>query len=344
MYDFTFKKKLLSFIFCILLGLSFSLIEANLTMDLVFASNTIKSDLVLDSHLEEGGKRAYRGGDYQEALILWQKAFNLYRQQQDILGQGRVLSNLALAHYQLGNCSTAQIKIQQSRQLLELQQNHVNYNRTLGQVLNNQGIIELALGKADSAIANWDLAIATYQKAKELQGEIHARLNQAQALKSLGLYKRARDSLAQLAISFKNQPDVALKVVALRNYGELLLLMGELKQSQVILDDSLAIASRLSLATEEIRILLALGNTLVTYEDISLYQEALKYYQKGIKLCAAISGKTFENYNSSSLGEAKANARIAESILTTTSDCTELVGNYNFSEYSDRQNATTQLR
>jgi CHAT domain-containing protein len=326
MYDFTFKKKLLSFSLCILLGLSFSIFEANVTISSVVASNTIKLDRVVNNDLEEEGKQAYDRGNYQEAFILWQKAFNIYQQQQDILGQGRVSSNLALANYQLGNWSSAQINIQQSRQLLKSQPNHPDYHRTLGRVLNNQGIIELALGKAKSAIATWDLAIATYQKAGEVRGEIQARLNQAQALKSLSLYKRARDSLAQLAVSFQNQPDYALKVVALRSYGELLLLMGELEQSEAILNDSLAIASRLSLPTEEIKILLALGNTLVAYGDRSFDREALEYYQRGIKLCRAISGKTSQNShafsNSSSLGTAQISDRVAEPILTT-SNCAE---------------------
>jgi CHAT domain-containing protein/tetratricopeptide (TPR) repeat protein len=323
MYDFTFKKKLLSFILCILLGLSFSLIEANVTMNSVVASDTIKLDRVVNNDLEKAGKQAYGGGDYQEALILWQKTLNIYQQQQDILGQGRVLSNLALAHYQLGNWSSAQIKIQQSRQLLESEPELVDYHRTLGRVLNNQGIIELALGKTESAIATWDLAIATYQKAGEVRGEIHARLNQAGALKSLGLYKRARDSLAQLAVSFQNQPDFALKVVALRNYGELLLVMGELEESAAILDNSLAMASRLSLATEEVRILLTLGNTLVAYGDRASYQEALTHYQRGMQLCTAISRSTSENSaNSSSLEAVTISSRVAEPMLTT-SNCSE---------------------
>jgi CHAT domain-containing protein len=297
MYDFTFKKKLLSFILCILIGLSLSIVEANVTINSVVASNTIKLDLIVDDELENRGKQAYRGGNYQEALILWQKALNSYQQQQDVLSQGRVLSNLALANYQLGNWSTAQAEIQQSRQLLESQQNQDDFERTLGQVLNNQGIIELAVGKSESAIAVWNLAISAYQKAGDSQGEIHARLNQAQALKSIGLYQRAKDSFTELDLVLKDRSDSLFKVVALRSYGELLRLMGEISQSEAILKDSLAIASRLSLATEEVKSLLALGNTLVAHGDKSYYQEALEHYQKAMKFCTTISEKTSEKSN-----------------------------------------------
>jgi CHAT domain-containing protein len=67
--------------------------------------------------------------------------------------------------------------------------------------------------------------------------------------------------------------------------------MGEIKKSESILQDSLAIASKLSLVTEEVKTLLALGNTLVAYgnpEDRSYYKAASTQYQKAIALCESI--------------------------------------------------------
>lgn len=290
MNKFKFSKKALSFLCCFLLSFSFSL-------EIAIATNPIERNLTIEqksdpNFLEARGKQAYSSTNYWQARELWQQAEQMYHKKNNILDRARVMSYLALAHYQLGNETAANTQIQLSRELLASQKTNRELDTTLAQVLNNQGIIELALGQNQSAIANWDLAIAAYQRVGDLRGVIQARLNQAKGFKVLGLYRRAVESLAEVSEALENQPDSPLKIISLRRYGNILRLMGDIEQSRSQLQISLAVANRLSLPIERVKSLLALGNTLTAsgeIEDRSYYKEvASQHYQVGIELCQSI--------------------------------------------------------
>lgn len=287
MNKFRFSKKLLSLFLCFLLGFSFSTGIATATNP---QNNHINTEQNINPNfLENRGKQAYSSANYQQARDFWQQAEQIYNKNQNILERAKVISYLALAHYQLGDEATATTQIQLSRDLLASQSNS-ELDAILAQVLNNQGIIELALGK-EAAIATWDEAIAAYQRIGDNRGIIQARLNQARGYQIIGLYRRGIDSLAKVNEAMLQEPDSQLKIVALRRYGNMLRSIGELEQSRSHLKASLAIANNLSLPSQQIKTLLALGNTLTVYGDLkdkSYYQVASQHYQKGINLCQAI--------------------------------------------------------
>ncbi|MGL6340432.1 MAG: CHAT domain-containing protein, partial [Waterburya sp.] len=233
--------------------------------------------------LEAEGKYYYLHHQFELAINFWQQAIEVYTQSQDSLSQARVLSNLALAYSQLNNWEQATKNITNSLNLLnqDSQITAVDQVPALAQVFNNQGMIELAQGKVEQAIATWDRAKVYYQQAADEQGVIRASINQASAYKQLGLYHRALKSLAQVNDNLAQESDSAIKVTGLRSYGDILRLVGQKKRSQAILTESLAVANRLNLPTEQVKTLLVLGKS---YESDRI-SKTLELYQQALTTC-----------------------------------------------------------
>ena len=277
------QRYLLLFIFAVL-GLSLSLFPYSWRTSAVRAAIPDSPGVVVNKtaiELETRGKYFYSIAQYERAADLWQQAIEMYGSQ-DVLSRARVMSNLALAQSQFDRTTEANANITASLELLRndndsSQQQRV---RALAQVLNNQGILQLGQGKGEQAIATWKEAAAQYRQVGDELGVIRASINQASAFKQLGLYRRALKTLIEVEDSLTQQPDSNLKVTGLRSYGDILRLVGEVERSQEVLESSLAIASRLSAASEEIKILLLLGSTYKAQDP----KRALKY-QQGLEIC-----------------------------------------------------------
>ena len=277
------QRHLLLFMFAIV-GLSIALLPNMHRLDPVLAVAPPQQiqETKSAAELETKGKYFYSIAQYQEAANLWQQAVEIY-DESDSLNRARVMSNLALAQGQLNNWSQATKNINLSLDLLrnDSDLDIGNRVRALAQVLNNQGILLLGQGKSEKAIATWKQAEDSYQQVGDEQGVIRALINQASAFKQLGLYRRALKTLTEVETSLAKQPDSKIKVAGLRSYGDILRLVGEVKRSQEVLKESLAIASRLESSGEEIEILLVLGNTYKAhYPD-----KALALYQQGFEAC-----------------------------------------------------------
>ncbi|MGF1539201.1 MAG: CHAT domain-containing protein [Pleurocapsa sp.] len=234
--------------------------------------------------LEEQGKQLYAVNQFEEALNLWQKADLAYSRLGDLLSRSRVLSNIALAYSQLGDWDTSTKIIAESLNLLgkEGTFSPSDRDRTLAQVLNNQGIIQLNQGNSEGAIATWQQAAVNYRRVGDELGLIRTAINQGIALKNLGLYHRAVKILTQVEASLVQQPNSTIKAAGLRNYGDLLRSVGRIERSQEVLEQSLAVAVELKSTLEEVKTLLALGNTLRSHGN---EVKALERYQQGLRTC-----------------------------------------------------------
>ena len=280
---FKFRQRYL-LLFIAVLGLSFSLFPNLGMISAVRAiapppSMTVVTQTAVE--LETQGKYFYSISQFDRAADLWQQAVEMY--DRDILSRARVMSNLALAQSQSNQPTEANENITASLELLRNDNSQSKQQRVhaLAQVLNNQGILHLAQGKGEDAIATWKEAREKYRQVGDELGVIRASINQASAFKQLGLYRRALKTLAEVETSLTRQPDSNLKIAGLRSYGDILRLVGEVEQSQEVLESSLAIASDLKAFQEEIKILLVLGNT---YKANDL-ERALKLYQQGLEIC-----------------------------------------------------------
>ncbi|NEP16444.1 MAG: CHAT domain-containing protein [Leptolyngbya sp. SIO4C1] len=233
---------------------------------------------------EEQGKARYQSGDFTAAIALWQQAYRAYVTDQQRLSQARVLSNLALAYQEMGQWSEAAQAISDSRALLENEPSTPLVLQALAQVLNSQGSLQLVLGQSAMALESWQQAETAYQQAEDTAGVVRARVNQAQALHTLGFHRRALDTLQAAVPLLNGQPDSPLAVATHRRIGTALRLMGQFERSQQMLQQGLAIAAALNLPEEQSLTLLSLGNMALAAQDPD---SAHRYYQQAAAQAAS---------------------------------------------------------
>ncbi len=272
----------------LLMGLLISLVVANYNIPQVAATVTSLNNLVETEYdavaLEKQGRQFYATNQFGQALRLWQQADLAYDRSGELLSRSRVLSNIALAYSQLGNWDKSTESIADSLNLLNSDAALTKSNRigTLAQVLNNQGILQLKKGEAQQAIVTWQKAAINYQRIGDELGLIRTLINQASAFKNLGLYRRAVKTLTQVEASLAEQSNSTIKAAGLRSYGDILRLVGQIERSQQVLEQSLAVAADLQSPSQEVKSLLALGNTLRSNGN---KQKALEFYQQGLRTC-----------------------------------------------------------
>ena len=238
----------------------------------------------------------YQSGQLAAAIALWQQAADRYEQDGDRLNQALVLSFLATALDDLGQWTQAKGTIGKAMSLLNAQNPaaHPEATAVLAQVLTTQGERQLVHGQLSEAFTTWQAAEVAYRQANDTVGSLGSQINQARALQSEGLYKRATALLTQVEQSLYDQPDERLKVTGLRNLGKIFRLVGNLAQSRAVLEQSLTIAEKLhdktSRSTSELSgILLSLGNTTRAQGETDA---ALSFYQKAVVTAPSITAKT----------------------------------------------------
>ncbi|WP_242071989.1 CHAT domain-containing protein [Nostoc sp. FACHB-110] len=245
------------------------------------------------SPLQEG-KTLYDGGRFAEAVKVLQQAAQEYRQQQDALKLAITLSNLSLAYQQLGAWTEAEQAIAESLQLLQGSQNQ----QIFAQSLLIQGRLQLSMGKAEAALVTWQQAATIYQQAKNTSGVVRSQINQAQAWRTQGFYRRALQILAALQQQLEAQPDSLEKAVGLRSLGDALLVSGDLQKSQKVLAQSREIATNLKSVDEMGASLLSLANNARKQQD---NQQAIAYYQQAMEISPSPLGKIQAQLNYLSL-------------------------------------------
>lgn len=173
------------------------------------------------------------------------------------------LSNQALAHQARGQWTQAETAIEQSLGLVRSQDlTDLSTLRAYAQILNTYGSLQLSLGHPEAALSTWQETNDYYRQLDDTEGQLGSQINQAQALQTLGFYRRARGLLVTVADEVQDQPDSALKATSLRSLGGVLQIVGNLQLSQQLLEQSLAMTQTLQQPEESAKTLLVLANTL----------------------------------------------------------------------------------
>lgn len=219
------------------------------------------------------GRFLYEAEKFTDAAAIWQQAATAYAQQQDLANQAWSLSYLSLAQQALGQWSQAETAI---ALCLELLQQSKPEAAIQAQVLNIQGHLQSSTGKTEAAIETWQQAEAAYQTLKDQKGILGSKINQSQALRRLGLYRRAETILNSVEQELQTQSNSPFKVQSLQSLGIALHTVGKLSESQAVLQQSLAIADRLNPPPDKSSILFSLGNVSRTAQNFTAAQ---KYYQ-----------------------------------------------------------------
>ncbi|MEH1855982.1 MAG: CHAT domain-containing protein [Nostoc sp.] len=261
--------------------------------------------------LVEQGRKLYETGQLSEAVRILQQATDTFNLQKDELGKAMALSNLSLVFKQLGQWKKAEAAITQSLNLLkDSQLKTQNFAIILAQTLDIQGNLQLELGRTEQALDSWKQSANTYAQAGDEVGIIRSLINQSMAEQALGLYRQARTTLEELQPRLEQQPDSLVKAIALRSFGDVLQLVGDLEPSFKVLQQSRDIAKKLQSPSEISATLLSLGNTAlalgnretsqqdsislenytplhcinkpVSTESLKFYQQAAQFYEEAV--------------------------------------------------------------
>lgn len=224
------------------------------------------SDLSLELDPIAQGREFYTAGQFSMAAHAWETAAETAREQGDMLAEALTRSYLSLAYQELSQWSDAQQAINASIEILEAYDSAIE-PMLWAQVLNTKAGLSYYLGQAESALAQWEAAEAFYRQAKDDAGMLGAQINQAQALQSLGFYRRSRQQLETIAQQLSTMPDSELKVNGLRTLGTALQVLGDLSASRAALFESANIAIAIEATNELSATYLSLGRTARDWGD-----------------------------------------------------------------------------
>jgi CHAT domain-containing protein/Arc/MetJ-type ribon-helix-helix transcriptional regulator len=259
-----------------------------------FHTQTTKTSTTTPQQLVSQGEALYQSGRFAEAVSVLQEAVRIYQKEGDRLAQAAASTNLSLAFEQLGSWKEASKAINTSLNLLGWdninQKLNVNNPKSellevLAQTLEIQSGLQLSQGQPD-------VSLKTSQQAEEIwkrlgkqysAGVTRSRINQAQALRVSGFYRRSLDILNTVSRQLQTQPDSPEKVTALRSLGNAQQQLGELEQSKENLQQSLEIAQRLQLPLEISLTEFSLGNTARVLGNI---KDAIAHYENAAKVAS----------------------------------------------------------
>jgi CHAT domain-containing protein len=260
-----------------ILGLCLTLIAIPVQAHLSLSSYSEQVPVANSINRLEQGRTLYDAGRFTEAAEIWKKAAQIYAEGSDRLNQALSLSYLSLAHQELSQWVEAKQAIEKSLSILrdpQIESDAV----LLAQALNTQASLLLHTGQINSALETWQQAADYYHQVGDSLGELGSQINQAQALQSLGFYRRSKQQLEEVSQRFSGLPDSTLKAAGLRQLGMALQVMGDLSRSREILLESLAIAERIGATIDRSATLLSLGHTATDWGDrqaaLSLFEQA----------------------------------------------------------------------
>lgn len=247
-------------------------------------SPTIQQSLTQDiANLEQQARQLYESGQFEQALELLKQGLTEATNSGDKLTQARIQRNLALVYQKQGKITLGNEAIIESLKILQTGVNLGNpkeITRLLAQTMEMQGELQLALGESQAALDTWKKTAENYEKIEDLGGINRSKINQAQALQKLGLYRQAIRTLTEVGNTLKTQPDSLLKAKGLQSLGEALRVVGVLKKSQEILQQSFAVAEKLQVPDSIAATLISLGNLAYMEKETD---KALNFYQRAAK-------------------------------------------------------------
>ena len=286
------------------------------------ATNTAQQSVISQTQSEDAsnllvkGKTAYEAGRFTEAARYWQQATQQYQKMQNTPYEALSSNYLALAYQELGQWQEAQTNLDRS---LELLQNYTpakketnNISAITAQVLNTQGSLHLAMGQAQLALDSWQQAQQYYRQEKDDIGLFGSKINQAQALQQLGLYRRSQKMLQQLKEEIATQNDPALKALGLRSLGNALQVTGNLPDSQALLQESLAITRSFNNPEATSATLFSLGNVA---RALNNSDEAIAFYRQAAATTSDSLTKIESNLNQISLLASQEDWQTIESFI-----------------------------
>ncbi len=235
-----------------------------------------------ENSLDRQAQQLYETGQFEAAIALLNQLLETATTQGNKRSRGMILRNLALVYQATGKLSEATTAIDTSLEELR----SLDRPQEIAQALDVKGQIELKLGQAETALETWKLAATLYRELSDISGLTRSQINQAQALKSLGLYRQAIEQLTTASTALEAQPDTLIKAKVLQSLGDAFRVIGNLEKSQDLLQQSLKIAEQLAAGDEIATASIGLGNTLRSLEK---FPEASDLYKRAAEVAQSDS-------------------------------------------------------
>ncbi|MDX2100691.1 MAG: CHAT domain-containing protein [Leptolyngbyaceae cyanobacterium bins.59] len=251
--------------------------------------------LTASASLLEQGMQLYQNQQFAEAAKVLQQVVD--QTQDKPLDRALALNFLSLTQQKLGQWTPATAALTTSLRLLEGRSDREAIP-IRARVLNTQGQLQLSQGQGEAALESWRQATVAYRQAGDGEGVVISQINQAQALQTLGLYQQALDQLLQVGQTLQGQPNSLTKAIGLRSLGNALRVVGDLQQSQTVLNQSLTIARELKATQVIAEINLSLGNTAQARQT---FPEALNFYRQAATTAVLPLTRTQAHLNQLSL-------------------------------------------
>ncbi len=178
------------------------------------------------------GKQHYQNSQFAAAIQIWEQLLPSAAATETV----QLYRYLSIAHQDLGQWAEAE------RRLAEAFAQTSSDPLTQAQLLNTRGRLQFNQGQAEAALESWAAAATLYQQLNDAQGIALSQINQAQALRSLGQYRRAQQLLSRLQDQLELLDDPVLTVALKRSLSLTLMTAGDLNEAQRLLLDSLALA------------------------------------------------------------------------------------------------------
>ncbi|MCP2729591.1 CHAT domain-containing protein [Limnofasciculus baicalensis] len=259
---------------------------------------TIQQSFTQDiANLEQQARQLYEAGELEKAVEILKQIATEAANHGDKITQARIQRNLALVYQKQGKITLGNEAIAESLKILETGDNLINskeVTRLLAQTLEVQGELQLALGESQTALETWKKTAEIYQEIEDIDGINRSKINQAQALQKLGLYRQAIRTLTEVGNTLKIQPDSIVKAKGLQSLGEALRVVGMLTPSQEILQQSLAVAEKLQVPDSIAATLISLGNVAYMEKETD---KALDFYQRAAKEADSATTQIQANLN-----------------------------------------------
>jgi tetratricopeptide (TPR) repeat protein/CHAT domain-containing protein len=225
----------------------------------------------------EEGKYYEKGGQYEEAIVKYQLALNMFLGLKMFAGVSVSLQNIGMAYQSLGQYDNAVKKFLQSLSVFR----KLKDESGVATVLNNIGSLYKSKDQYDKALEYCLQALAIERKLKK-EDKIATLLNEIGYIYLLrGTYDKAIKNFQEaLEINRKLGREKGI-TTGLNNIGSVYKSKGQYDKALEFYQEALAIDRKLEVATY---ISIDLNNVGSVYHSWAQYDKALEYYQKSLAI------------------------------------------------------------
>jgi CHAT domain-containing protein/uncharacterized protein HemY len=282
----------LTFIFAV------CLLNIVLPPDLPFVTSqaqVIQNRKIEAEKLRTQGNQLYTAHQYLKALEYFEQALQIYREIQDVKGEGITLGSMGFAYSHIGEYQKALDYAQKSLSIARQIGNP--YGEQYG--LNNLGSTYVRIGQYYKAINHFQEALAIAKKVNNLQGQSMTLTYLGHTYTLLGQYQKAIDNYQQSLEIAKQIRNYLGQGTLLGNLGRAYSSLGQYEKAIEYHQQALEISQKFSASYAGVEFH-NLGNT---YHRLGQYQKALEYFQQSLSIAKQFADRQGEGSALNNLGE-----------------------------------------